>query len=135
MLIRYLYHFELDTTGRPTTAGLWTFLVHVYAIADKYDVPPLRLLVVQRLHDLCDPTKNIDDFIAVLRVTDACTAESTLWDFMLPKVMSNMTLLLQDESFRELAMEMPSLTLPLLATMDPHKYVDVLERRNKALTV
>jgi speckle-type POZ protein len=118
VLIHYMYHFDLDTTSRPKTSGLWTFLVHVYALADKYDLPPLRSLVAQRLDDVCDPTTSIDEFVAVLRVVDACTAERTLWDIMVPNVSTNLALLLKDQSFEELVMECPSLTLPLLGMLN-----------------
>ena len=128
-----MYHFTLDTTGRPTTSGLWTFLVHVYALADKYDLQDLRTLVVERLNHICEPTDNVDEFIAVLRVTDACTAEKRLWNILLPKVRANITLLLEDETFQELVMEVPSLTIPLLGMLDHDKYVEALQRRQKAL--
>jgi hypothetical protein len=128
-----MYHFELDTSSRPATSGLWTFLVHVYALADKYDLPPLRSLVAQRLGEVCDPTTEIDEFVALLRVVDACTAERTLWDILLPKVRVNIKLLLKEESFQELVMEMPSLTLPLLGMLDHDKYVEALQRRQKTL--
>jgi hypothetical protein len=105
----------------------------VYAAADKYDVPPLRRLIVQRLEELCDPVEDLDDFVAVLRVTDACTADRALWDILLPKAKTNITQLLQDESFRELAMELPSLTLPLLGMLDQNECVKVLGRRKTAL--
>ena len=110
-------------------------MVHVYAIADKYDVPPLRRLILQRLEELCDPVKDLDDFVAVLRVTDACIADRALWDILLPKMKTNITQLLLDESFRELAMELPGLTLPLLGMLDQIEFVKVLERRKKALNM
>lgn len=133
VLIHYMYHFTLDITERPKTSGPWTFLVHVYALADKYDVPPLRQLAARRLNDVCDPTKDIDEFAAVIRVTDACTVESTLWDILLLKAKANITMLLEDESFQELVMETPSLTLPLLRMLDYPKYLEVFQRRQKAL--
>lgn len=133
VLIHYVYHFTLDTTSRPVTSGLWTFLVHVYALADKYDVPPLRSLVVRRLHELCNPVTDIDQFIAVLRVVDACTAENTLWDIMVPKVSDNIALLLKDQSFQELVMECPRLTLSVLGMLDELERVRALKNRHNAL--
>lgn len=133
VLIHYLYHFVLDTTCRPNTASPSTFLVHVYAIADKYNVKPLRRLILHRLDELCNPATDLDDFVAVLRVTDACTADGTLWDILLPKVRANITLLLRDEAFQELVMELPSLTLPLLGMLDHHVCMKVLGRRDKTL--
>lgn len=123
----------LDTTCRPNTASPSTFSVHVYAAADKYDVPPLRRLIVHRMEELCDPVEDLDDFVAVLRVTDACTANRALWDILLPKAKTNITQLLQDESFRWLAMELLSLTLPLLGMLDQNECMKVLGRRKKAL--
>jgi hypothetical protein len=117
VLFQYLYAYELDNNQRPPTSGLWTFLVHVYGIVDKYDVPSLRQLVADRLEDLCDPEEHVDEFVAVLRVIDSCTAGSTLWDIMLPKVKAKLSLLSKDESFQELVMELPSLTIPLLGML------------------
>lgn len=113
-MLHFLYYFKLDTTGRPTTSGLSTFLVHVYAIADKYDVSELRTLVVERLKNVCEPAEDPDDFVAVLRVTDACTADKAVWNVLLPKAKANIALLLKNESFRELVSEIPTLALSLL---------------------
>lgn len=126
-LIHFLYHFNLDTTARPSTCGVSAFLVQVYAIADKYDVAPLRTLVVNRLNKACDPTQDVDDFIAALRVTDACTAGATIWDVLLPKAKTNISLLLESKAFRELVMEIPTLTLSLLGFLDEAKWAQVLE--------
>jgi hypothetical protein len=93
----------------------------VYALADKYDVPPLRGLVVRRLKLFCDPTINIEEFVAVMRVTDACTAENTIWDVLLPLAKSNIGLLLANESFRELVVEIPTIALSLLDVLGGKK--------------
>jgi hypothetical protein len=103
-LIHFLYNFKLDTAERSTTSGLSTLLVHVYAIADKYDVAALRALAVVRLNVVCDPVKNMEDFLAVLRVTDA-----------------HIPLLLKNEAFRELVVELPTLTFSLLACLENEK--------------
>jgi hypothetical protein len=133
VLLHYLYHFNIDDAKCPKASSIWTLLVHVYAIADKYDVPPLRLLVLQRLDNICDPTTNIEGFIALLRVADACTAERSLWDILLPKVLDNITLLLQHESFQDLVVELPSLTLQLLGMLHYSKYVEAFSRRRETL--
>lgn len=127
VLIHYFYYFELDTTGRPTTSGLSAFLVHVYALADRYDVAPLCSLVVQRLNIVCNPAQDEDDFVAVLRVTHACTSGNTLWNILLPKAKSNMSLLLKNESFRELLPEIPTIALSLLDLSERKKHAWVSE--------
>lgn len=135
VLIHYLYNFTLETDYRPRTAGVSAFLVHVYAIADKYDVPPLRSLATQRLDEACKPVQDTDDFVAVLRVVDACTAESTIWDILLPKVKANITHLLKDEGFKELVMELPALTLPMLGLLDMKTWEKACARKRKRLGV
>jgi hypothetical protein len=120
-LIHFLYNSKLDTAERSTTSGLSTLLVHVYAIADKYDVAALRALAVVRLNVVCDPVKNMEDFLAVLRVTDACTVEKTIWNILIPKARSHISLLLKNESFRELVVELPTLTFSLLACLENEK--------------
>jgi hypothetical protein len=86
VLIRYLYKNVLDTKIKPYEMPNSAFLIQVYAIADKYDVPPLRSLVVQRLDETCDPLEDMDNFIAALRIIDSHTAEDTVWKVFLPKM-------------------------------------------------
>lgn len=102
------------------------FLIQVWAIADKYDVAPLRTLVVEHIDRSCNPAKDVDDFVAALRVTDACTAGNAIWDVLLPKAKTNISLLLQDKAFHELVMEVPTFTLPLLGYLDEAKWAEVL---------
>jgi hypothetical protein len=114
VLLHFLCNFTLDISGSPSTSGPLTFLVHVYAIADKYDIGPLRALAVERLDKECHPMKNGDNFIAVVRVTEACAAENTIWDVLMPKAKASVGFLLKQDSFRELVVEIPALSLSLL---------------------
>jgi hypothetical protein len=86
VLIRYFYKIVLDTKIKPYETPTSAFLIQVYAIADKYDVPPLRSLVVQRLDETCDPLEDMDNFIAALRIIDSHTAEDTVWKVFLLKM-------------------------------------------------
>ena len=79
-------------------------------MADKYDVPRLRTLVVERLSLACDPRKNESDFIEALRVVDGCTAEDTIWDILIPKVKANLQTLLKNEVFKDFIREQSALT-------------------------
>ena len=83
-------------------------------MADKYDVPRLRTLVVERLSLACDPRKNESDFIEALRVVDGCTAEDTIWDILKPKVKANLQTLLKNEVFKDVIREQSALTIQLL---------------------
>jgi hypothetical protein len=68
VLIRYFYKntlftgFASSSVPRPQEKTGSAFLIYVYAIADKYDAPALRSLVVQRLEETCDPFDDMDDF-------------------------------------------------------------------------
>ena len=84
-------------------------------MADKYDVPRLRTLVVERLRTDCDPRKDESDFIEALRVVDGCTAENTIWDLLVPKVKANLHTLLKNEVFRDVVKEQSALTFQLLS--------------------
>jgi len=119
VLIRYLYKNVHDTTQAFSfppyqTLGDSAFLIHVYAIADKYDVPALCKRVVQRLVETCDPQKDEADFIEALRVVDDCTLDNEIWDFLLTKTRRNLQTLLKNGSFRELVLEHARLTFELL---------------------
>jgi hypothetical protein len=92
------------------------FLIHIYALADKFAVPALCKLAVQRLVETCDPQKNEADFIEALRVVDDCTVDDTIWDFLLTKAKRNLQTLLNSESFRELVLEHSKLTYELLGS-------------------
>ena len=83
-------------------------------MADKYDVPRLRTLVVERLSAACDPQKDESDFIEALRVVDGCTAEDTIWNILIPKVKANLQALLKNEAFRDVVREQSALTFRLL---------------------
>lgn len=49
-----------------------------YAIADKYDLPALCKLVVQRLVETCDLRTDEADFIEASRVVDDCTFDNEM---------------------------------------------------------
>lgn len=119
VLLRYLYRKTLDTKsfGPPSHVQQQSesaFLIQVYAIADKYDVPRLRTLVVERLATACDPRKDECDFIEALRVVDGCTAENTIWNLLVLKAKANLQTLLKNEVFKELIKEQSALTFQLL---------------------
>jgi len=85
-------------------------------MADKYDVPRLRALVVSRLDTVCDPRKDEIDFVEALRVVDGCTANNTIWDILLPKAKANLQTLLKNEIFKEVVKEQSALTFQLLSS-------------------
>lgn len=95
------------------------FLIQLYAVADKYDVPPLRSLILERLEATCDPVEHETDFIDALRVVDECTADNSIWKILLPKLKTNLQTLLKNQAFREAVTEQPAMTLQLLDFLAP----------------
>lgn len=90
------------------------FLIQVYAIADKYDVPPLRSLVTERLDSMCDPAEDENDFIEALRAVDEHTSDNTIWNILIPKLKASLPVLLENHFFEEVVMEQPAMNLQLL---------------------
>lgn len=100
----------------------------MYAIADKYDVPQLRTLAklrLQKTFSMHTPLKDHADLIDTIRAVHECTPHSLgleggdeLWAVMLPVMKSNIAVLLQDEAFKELLLELPDLNFRLLAMLD-----------------
>jgi hypothetical protein len=100
----------------------------VYAIADKYDVPHLRTLAKLRLQKTFNTHITLEDhadLIETVRAVDEYTpqrlglgGEDGLWAVILPVMKSNIAVLLQDEAFKELLLELPDLNFRLLAMLD-----------------
>ncbi|TKA73843.1 hypothetical protein B0A55_07618 [Friedmanniomyces simplex] len=118
-LLHFLYNFTCppNRSGGATNpeAQASSFTVHVYALADKYDVPALRSLAVAQLTRLLDPKReNLEGFLAAIRAIDECTADNTLWEIVIPRIVGNMAWLVEEEGFFALVQEMPGLNRKLL---------------------
>ena len=122
-LIHYFYHFTYDDSSRGEHQAIQTFTVHVYAIADKYNVPRLQQLAAQKFGKVCDPVSDIDDFITALCAVDGATnpADSTLWNITLPIIENNVSYLLQHNSFKAVVDSMPDLKWGLISLLDRKK--------------
>jgi len=99
------------------------YCVRLYAIADKYDIPALQKLAAEEFEDVsdtCDSPQQLEKLITAIRKSDECTSptEKTLWNIAIPIMTSNMAVLLQEPSFKELLYNMPALTHELLAHLD-----------------
>ena len=90
-----------------------TFLIQLYAVADKYDVPRLRSLILERLDATCNPEQEAA-FIDAILVVDEYTSNNAVWDILLPKIRANLQTLLKNEAFRDVVMSQPAMTLQLL---------------------
>lgn len=124
VLIQYFYNFTLDLTKRPEDWSRSAFVVQVYAIADKYDVPQLRDLCTKHFEKTCDPLSDVGDFIEAIRAVDEYTVGSVgkpLWDVVKPKMRDNVTFLLTQEGFKALFLEseFQPLFFELLGMLDP----------------
>lgn len=122
MLIHYFYNFVYNDSFENTTTAM-SFAIKVYALADKYDVPQLQALAAQRLSKVCDPNKDMDDFLNIICLIDGLTnpADSTLWHIVIPKIKTNIGVLLQSEEFMALVLKMKDLNFKLLALLDGSK--------------
>lgn len=72
-----------------------------------------------RLQKVCDPTQNLDDFVAMIRIIDSCChpADRTLWQCIIPVIKRNITYLLGKSEFKELLEDLPQLKFDLLALL------------------
>ncbi|KAG9821564.1 hypothetical protein KCU98_g10599, partial [Aureobasidium melanogenum] len=75
-MIRHIYDLPYDKMLQENTvddsAAYSTnedllFHINVYAVADKYDVPSLRPIIVKKFEDLMEMTWEIDDFVASIQ--------------------------------------------------------------------
>ncbi|GAB7327854.1 hypothetical protein MBLNU13_g11644t1 [Cladosporium sp. NU13] len=127
-LIHYFYNFTLRENSDASAGSNSSHFVHVYAIADKYDVPHLRTLAKLRLQKTFNTQTALEDhadLIETVRAVDECSphrfsleGENGLWAVMLPVMKSNIAVLLQNEAFKELLLELPDLNFRLLAMLD-----------------
>ncbi|KAI7371248.1 hypothetical protein KC354_g724 [Hortaea werneckii] len=97
------------------------FAVRLYAIADKYNVEPLRDMAAQRLRKTID-VHAVPAFVEAVRMIDELTppSDKTLWKIVLPHMTGNITFLLGQQDFRDLLQDMPQLMYELLAHLDPN---------------
>ncbi|KAK5113317.1 hypothetical protein LTR85_010934 [Meristemomyces frigidus] len=116
VLLHHLYNFTFDDRSRGAEAEA-PFAVRVYAIADKYDVSPLRAMAAQKLTSVADPgPEGLENFIAAIYAIDECCnpKDATLWNIVSPKIVANIDALADDERFFALIQELPALNKALL---------------------
>ncbi|KAK5682738.1 hypothetical protein LTS10_005868 [Elasticomyces elasticus] len=116
VLIHYFYHFELNP--KLNSKSDVAFVIQVYAMADKYDIPTLCSLAIDGLDRLLEPERdNGKAFIAAIRAIDEHTSGNQLWDIVVPKIVANMDWLVQEDEFSKVLVDMPVLTKNLLGSM------------------
>ncbi|KAI7377364.1 hypothetical protein KC336_g19571 [Hortaea werneckii] len=121
VLIHYLYNFTLPESASSDSPSRSAFAVRLYAIADKYNVEPLRDMAAQRLRKTID-VHAVPAFVEAVRMIDELTppSDKTLWKIVLPLMTGNITFLLGQQDFRDLLQDMPQLMYELLAHLDPN---------------
>ncbi|KAI7233407.1 hypothetical protein KC343_g7734 [Hortaea werneckii] len=119
VLVHYLYNFTLPESTSSDSRSKPAFAVRLYAIADKYNVEPLRDMAAQRLRKTID-VRAVPAFVEAVRMVDELTppTDKTLWKIVLPLMTGNITFLLGDQDFRDLLQDMPQLMYELLAHLD-----------------
>ncbi|RMY54279.1 hypothetical protein D0865_04810 [Hortaea werneckii] len=130
VLIHYLYNFTLPESTSSDSRSKPAFAVRLYAIADKYNVEPLRDMAAQRLRKTVD-VYAVPTFVEAIRMVDELTppSDKTLWKIVLPLMTGNITFLLGDRDFKDLLQDMPQLMYELLAHLDP-RYPENSEAAN-----
>jgi hypothetical protein len=127
VMIRYFYYQTLDMSGCPESAHPSVFAIHMYIIACKYEVEPLRELALAHFRSTSDPQEDVEDFVAAL-------AEA--WDYRFlnlgemwmhdgirnvlhQKAIANIHELMSHESFRMLMESRRDLEFQLLKLLAP----------------
>ncbi|KAK3684701.1 hypothetical protein LTR37_020031 [Vermiconidia calcicola] len=118
-LLHYFYNFVYDDSFLGHGSSL-SLPVKVYAIADKYEVPQLQTMAAGKLKKVCDPHKDIEDFVSTIYLIDQNTnpEDRTLWNIVLPVIKNNIHYLLESEQFQTLIFEMKDLNLSLLSLLN-----------------
>jgi hypothetical protein len=104
---------------RPSLCSPTVFAIDVYAMADKYDVEPLKDLAIQQLRAAFGPLNIVREtaaLIETLRAIHECTAptDTKLWEIVYPKLIANINALTENEDFFALLQDMPVLMKKLL---------------------
>ncbi|KAK4978014.1 hypothetical protein LTR42_002389 [Elasticomyces elasticus] len=88
-------------------------------MADKYDIPTLCSLAIDRLQHLLEPEReHVEATISAIQAIDNYTSGNQLWDIVVPMIVSNMDWLSQEKEFLKFLVEdMPVLTKTLLGSM------------------
>ncbi|KAK4958999.1 hypothetical protein LTR10_003798 [Elasticomyces elasticus] len=91
----------------------------IRAMADKYDIPTLCSLAIDRLQHLLEPEReHVEATISAIQAIDNYTSGNQLWDIVVPMIVSNMDWLSQEKEFLKFLVEdMPVLTKTLLGSM------------------
>jgi hypothetical protein len=126
-MIRYFYYHTLDMSGCPASAHPSVFAIHMYIIACKYEVEPLRELALAYLRDESDPQKNVDGFVAALgEAWDyRFLGHTELWihdgirNVLHQKAIKNIDELMSHECFRMLMERRRDIEFQLLKLMAP----------------
>ncbi|KAK3636862.1 hypothetical protein LTR56_013973 [Elasticomyces elasticus] len=125
-MLHFFYNAEILSAATAATAAdqdtikaEGSYMVKVYAIADKYDVPSLRHQATTQLAGalrLERKQTHLKELIATIRAIDEHTADSTLWKIVIPEIIRDLGWLSQDNDFSVLLQEMPALTKALLTS-------------------
>ena len=112
-LLDWLYTAVYSNSALEAEESPYVFAVRIYAIADKYDVPCLRLAAAQEMDHYC---LDVEDYISTIRAIDEYTnpGDSNLWDIMLRKVGDTIDDLLEVQEFKDLLLEKPEFNFRLL---------------------
>ncbi|KAK5735121.1 hypothetical protein LTR17_008457 [Elasticomyces elasticus] len=119
VMLHFFYHSSLPAPSAGTREADPEFMVCVYKMADKYDVPALCALAASTFSKLLKPIcdlSNIDSFCVALIAIDEFITDDKFWDIAVPKIVDNMSWLASNDKFCDLLQRMPKLNQKLLVS-------------------
>jgi speckle-type POZ protein len=103
-MLRFMYQFDYDSSGSDQArVSPLIFNVKVYSIADKYDVPALKLQAKGKFEDAAETCWNMDDFPhAITEIYASIPAtDRGLSDPVVEIACKNINPLLEKQDFRD----------------------------------
>lgn len=117
-MLRHIYDLPLIIDIPPhRTTGLF---VNLFLLADKYDVPSLRLLCISDLKDdhlSCEDFRSVYFFGTLQTCFSSEQADSSLKETLSKRITPYMTTMMKEPGFAEVLKKAPDLAVQLLSTI------------------
>ncbi|KAK3624225.1 hypothetical protein LTR56_021161 [Elasticomyces elasticus] len=117
VMLHFFYHSSLPTPAECAYMTEPAFMVYVYKMAEKFDVPALCAAATSRFSELLHPMQDLSNyelFCTALMTIDENVSTAKLWDIAVPRIVDNMSWLAHNDKFCDLLQRMPELNQKLL---------------------
>ncbi|KAK5682735.1 hypothetical protein LTS10_005865 [Elasticomyces elasticus] len=117
VMLHFFYHSSLPTPAECAYMTEPAFMVYVYKMADKFDVPALCAAATSRFSEVLHPMQDLSNyelFCTALMTIDENVSTAKLWDIAVPRIVDNMSWLAHNDKFCDLLQRMPELNQKLL---------------------